>query len=160
MLRQKPELNTIYISERMRHSLQPVARSSLTAVVAPMGYGKTTAVEWYLAERARADRRDAFRYNDFCKRGAALEGFCSYPRRRLRKHKACEARAAVERALADTDFPRNSARFKRNACKGDTTLKGVSADGIRFVVGINGQEIGKNYFFESGTARKGIVSYG
>lgn len=44
MLRQKPELNTIYISERMRHSLQPVARSSLTAVVAPMGYGKTTAI--------------------------------------------------------------------------------------------------------------------
>lgn len=36
MLRQKPELNIIYISERMRHSLQPVARSSLTAVVAPM----------------------------------------------------------------------------------------------------------------------------
>ena len=34
MLRQKPELNIIYISERMRHSLQPVARSSLTAVVA------------------------------------------------------------------------------------------------------------------------------
>ena len=26
MLRQKPELNIIYISERMRHSLQPVAR--------------------------------------------------------------------------------------------------------------------------------------
>ena len=40
MLRQKPELNTIYISERMRRSLQPVARSSLTAVVAPMGYGR------------------------------------------------------------------------------------------------------------------------
>ena len=48
MLRQKPELNIIYISERMRHSLQPVARSSLTAVVAPMGYGKTTAINWYL----------------------------------------------------------------------------------------------------------------
>ena len=31
MLRQKPELNIIYISERMRHSLQPVARSSLAA---------------------------------------------------------------------------------------------------------------------------------
>ena len=53
MLRQKPELNTIYISERMRHSLQPVARSSLTAVVAPMGYGKTTAINWYLNERGR-----------------------------------------------------------------------------------------------------------
>ena len=53
MLRQKPELNIIYISERMRHSLQPVARSSLTAVVAPMGYGKTTAINWYLNERGR-----------------------------------------------------------------------------------------------------------
>ena len=53
MLRQKPELNIIYISERMQHSLQPVARSSLTAVVAPMGYGKTTAVNWYLGECAQ-----------------------------------------------------------------------------------------------------------
>ena len=27
----------------------------MTTVVAPMGYGKTTAVEWYLAERAGAE---------------------------------------------------------------------------------------------------------
>ena len=27
----------------------------MTTVVAPMGYGKTTAVNWYLGERARAE---------------------------------------------------------------------------------------------------------
>ena len=53
MPKYKGNLNAVYISERMRHSLQPVARSSLTAVVAPMGYGKTTAINWYLNERGR-----------------------------------------------------------------------------------------------------------
>ncbi len=36
-------------------SLRPISRCALTTVVAPMGYGKTTAVNWYLAERAGAE---------------------------------------------------------------------------------------------------------
>ena len=48
-------LNTIYISERLQESLRPISRCAMTTVVAPMGYGKTTAVNWYLAERARAE---------------------------------------------------------------------------------------------------------
>ncbi len=48
-------LNTIYISERLQECLRPISRCALTTVVAPMGYGKTTAVDWYLAERARAE---------------------------------------------------------------------------------------------------------
>ena len=55
MPKSKWNLNTIYISERLQESLRPVSRCALTAVVAPMGYGKTTAVEWYLAERAGAE---------------------------------------------------------------------------------------------------------
>ena len=50
MPRQK-RLNTIYISERLQEKLRPIAHSRLTTVVAPMGYGKTTAVNWYLAQR-------------------------------------------------------------------------------------------------------------
>lgn len=46
--------NTIYISERLQESLRPISGCALTTVVAPMGYGKTTAVNWYLAERAKA----------------------------------------------------------------------------------------------------------
>ena len=49
------KLNTIYISERLQESLRPISRCAMTTVVAPMGYGKTTAVNWYLEERAKAE---------------------------------------------------------------------------------------------------------
>ncbi len=47
----KLDLNAIYISERVQETLRPVSVSALTAVVAPMGYGKTTAVNWFLNQR-------------------------------------------------------------------------------------------------------------
>ena len=55
MPKPKWNLNTIYISERLQESLRPISRCALTTVVAPMGYGKTTAVNWYLEERAKAE---------------------------------------------------------------------------------------------------------
>ena len=55
MPKPKWNLNTVYISERLQESLRPVSRCALTTVVAPMGYGKTTAVSWYLEERARLE---------------------------------------------------------------------------------------------------------
>ena len=55
MPKSKWNLNTIYISERLQESLRPISRCALTTVVAPMGYGKTTAVNWYLAERSKAE---------------------------------------------------------------------------------------------------------
>ena len=50
------DLNTIYISERLQETLRPIARCALTTVVAPMGYGKTTAVSWYLSGRAQTEQ--------------------------------------------------------------------------------------------------------
>ena len=55
MPKPKWNLNTIYISERLQESLRPISRCTMTTVVAPMGYGKTTAVNWYLEERAKAE---------------------------------------------------------------------------------------------------------
>ena len=55
MPKPKWKLNTIYISERLQESLRPISRCAMTTVVAPMGYGKTTAVNWYLGERAKAE---------------------------------------------------------------------------------------------------------
>ena len=55
MPKPKWNLNTIYISERLQESLGPISRCAMTTVVAPMGYGKTTAVSWYLAERAKTE---------------------------------------------------------------------------------------------------------
>ena len=44
MAKRKRDLNTVYISERLWESLRPISRCALTTVMAPMGYGKTTAV--------------------------------------------------------------------------------------------------------------------
>ena len=55
MPKPKWNLNTIYISERLQESLRPISRCAMTTVVAPMGYGKTTAVNWYLSERTKAE---------------------------------------------------------------------------------------------------------
>ena len=55
MPKPKWNLNTIYISERLQESLGLISRCAMTAVVAPVGYGKTTAVSWYLAERAKPE---------------------------------------------------------------------------------------------------------
>ena len=51
MARRKQDVNQIYISERLQECLRPIAQCALTTVVAPMGYGKTTAVNWYLRGR-------------------------------------------------------------------------------------------------------------
>lgn len=53
MARIRHDLNTIYISGRLQESLRPVSRCALTAVVAPMGYGKTTASTGFSPERRR-----------------------------------------------------------------------------------------------------------
>lgn len=52
----KQNLNTIYISERLQECLRPVAGCALTTVTAPMGYGKTTAVNWYLARKVKTEQ--------------------------------------------------------------------------------------------------------
>ena len=50
---QTPDLQTQYFSERIRETLRHIRSYALTTVVAPMGYGKTTALNWYLEGRER-----------------------------------------------------------------------------------------------------------
>ena len=54
MPKRKWDFNTVYISERLQESLRPISGCALTTVIAPMGYGKTTAVNWYLGEREKS----------------------------------------------------------------------------------------------------------
>ncbi len=42
------KLNTLYISKRLEKSLLKIKTANLTTLIAPMGYGKTTAINWYL----------------------------------------------------------------------------------------------------------------
>lgn len=51
MPKPKWNLNALFISERLLESLRPISRCALTTVVAPLGYGKTTAVNWFLEQR-------------------------------------------------------------------------------------------------------------
>lgn len=52
MPRSKSNMNAIYISERIQECLRPISKSAITTIVAPMGYGKTTAANWYLNKRS------------------------------------------------------------------------------------------------------------
>ncbi|MCR4897076.1 MAG: LuxR C-terminal-related transcriptional regulator [Lachnospiraceae bacterium] len=61
MPKRKGNLNAIYISERLQESLRQIEYAPLTTVVAPMGYGKTTAVNWFLSERSQAEKTDIIR---------------------------------------------------------------------------------------------------
>ena len=53
MSKKKYNLNTIYISERLQENLKPISQSAFTAVTAPMGYGKKTAISWYLDKQSK-----------------------------------------------------------------------------------------------------------
>ena len=61
MAGQKWNLNTIYISERLKACLRPVSQCAMTTVVAPMGYGKTTAVNWYLEQYTKEEKKCVIR---------------------------------------------------------------------------------------------------
>ena len=50
MSRSKSNMNTIYISERVQECMRSISECEITTVSAPMGYGKTTAINWYLRE--------------------------------------------------------------------------------------------------------------
>ena len=54
MQNRNTNLNDIYMSDRLQAQLQQIDQYAMTCVVAPMGYGKTTAVNWFLGERSKA----------------------------------------------------------------------------------------------------------
>ncbi len=58
MPKRKYGFNTVYISERLQESLRPISHCALSTIIAPMGYGKTTAADWYLEKKKRRGRSD------------------------------------------------------------------------------------------------------
>lgn len=61
MPKRRGNLNTIYISERLQECLRQITYCTLTTVVAPMGYGKTTAVNWFLTEKSHKEKINTIR---------------------------------------------------------------------------------------------------
>ena len=45
--------NTIYLSNALQKQLHDICEYPLTSVVAPMAYGKTTAISWFLDKCAK-----------------------------------------------------------------------------------------------------------
>lgn len=56
MAKGKSNLNSIYIFRRMEEYLRPISHYALTTVTAPMGYGKTTAVNWFLTQKMKREQ--------------------------------------------------------------------------------------------------------
>ena len=53
-----PHLNDVFISQRLKRRLNEINNCPLTTIVAPMGFGKTTAVNWW-AQRQVKSQDDA-----------------------------------------------------------------------------------------------------
>ena len=47
-MEQIPQINSIYISPRLASRLAEAEYGQVTTIVAPMGYGKSTAVRWWM----------------------------------------------------------------------------------------------------------------
>lgn len=46
-----PHLNAIYITERLKQRLSVLGSASITTIVAPMGFGKTTSITWWMKQQ-------------------------------------------------------------------------------------------------------------
>ena len=46
-----PHLNDIYMTERLKQRLAVIGSASVTTVIAPMGFGKTTAISWWIKQQ-------------------------------------------------------------------------------------------------------------
>ena len=43
-----PKLNNIFITERLKHRLKEINNYPITTIISPMGFGKTTAINWWV----------------------------------------------------------------------------------------------------------------
>lgn len=59
---QHPSVNNLYLSERLQEKLAGVGSHTVTTVIAPMGYGKSTALKWWQQQlAARIPHAQVFR---------------------------------------------------------------------------------------------------
>ena len=73
-----PHLNALYLSSRLQARLEAAAGYPVTTIVAPTGYGKTTAAQ-YLQRRIAAEAPDARVFRQFLSGGGRQEfwaGLC------------------------------------------------------------------------------------
>ncbi len=49
-------LNQIYITERLKRRLDEINRHPVTTIIAPMGFGKTTAIDWWAKKQVKKEK--------------------------------------------------------------------------------------------------------
>ena len=77
MQNRNTNLNDIYMSDRLQAQLQQIDQYAMTCVVAPMGYGKTTAVNWFLGERSKAPGTRVFSHQCLLRQSGNLLAECT-----------------------------------------------------------------------------------
>ena len=65
-------VNALYLSSHLRSRLADAARCPVTTIIAPTGYGKTTAAQ-YLQRRIAAEVPDAYLFRQFLSGGGRQE---------------------------------------------------------------------------------------
>lgn len=73
-----PHLNDIFITERLKRRLDEIDKHPITTVIAPMGFGKTTALSWW-AKRLSKIKSDAVILRQIIATDSATDfwnGFC------------------------------------------------------------------------------------
>ena len=53
-------LDDIFITRRLRDRLSKIGNYPITTVIAPMGYGKTTAIKWWSTRRTKSNQNSLF----------------------------------------------------------------------------------------------------
>mgnify|MGYP000958856036 CR=1 FL=1 len=109
---QHPSVNNLYLSERLQKTLAGIGSHTVTTVIAPMGYGKSTALKWWQQQlAARIPHAKIFRQlvaadsrQDF------WDGFCRT--RRVGSSCVCRAR----RSACAADVPRQCWKRAANSC--------------------------------------------
>lgn len=53
-------LSEIFVTQRLKNRLSEIANYPITTVIAPMGYGKTTAIKWWSTRRTKRNQSSLF----------------------------------------------------------------------------------------------------
>ena len=78
-MEQIPQINSIYISPRLASRLAEAEYGQVTTIVAPMGYGKSTAVRWWMDRWVQAHPETVIPDPDDRQRGGLLAGILPGP---------------------------------------------------------------------------------
>ena len=61
----KHSISSVFVPDHLKDTLKQISQATLTTVVAPMGYGKTTAITWFLSQLSQKKDNAVIRVSIF-----------------------------------------------------------------------------------------------